>query len=79
MELGATELYFALRHGHELRGLPHNDPMHYLKLAANWAHAYITGPGDAGDTLNLYDVAGLAHFELVSRDRACGKSCMDSL
>jgi endoglucanase len=64
MELGATELYFALRHCNEPGGLPHSDPMHYLKLAANWAHAYITGPGDAGDTLNLYDVAGLAHFEL---------------
>jgi endoglucanase len=64
MELGATELYFALRHCDQPAGLTHTDPMHYLKLAAHWAHAYITGPGDAGDTLNLYDVAGLAHFEL---------------
>ncbi len=32
--------------------------------AAHWAHAYITGPYDAADTLNLYDVTGLAHFEL---------------
>src|SRR6266478_4710143 len=45
-------------------GLPHTDPLYYLPLAAQWAHAYITGPGDAGDTLNLYDVSGLAHFEL---------------
>src|SRR5204862_7721116 len=29
-----------------------------------WANAYITGPNDAADTLNLYDVTGLAHFEL---------------
>src|SRR5262249_17410847 len=29
-----------------------------------WANAYITGPNDAADTLNLYDVSGLAHFEL---------------
>jgi endoglucanase len=64
MELGATELYFALRAANDTRGLPHNHPMHYLNLAGNWAHAYMTGPGDAGDTLNLYDVAGLAHFEL---------------
>jgi endoglucanase len=35
-----------------------------LRAAAHWAHAYITGPNDAGDTLNLYDVSGLAHFEL---------------
>jgi hypothetical protein len=26
--------------------------------------AYITGPNDASDTLNLYDISGLAHFEL---------------
>ena len=32
--------------------------------AAHWADAYITGPNDAADTLNLYDVSGLAHFEL---------------
>src|SRR5712671_412466 len=45
-------------------GLPHTDPMYYLPLAAQWAHAYITGPNDAADTLNLYDVSGLAHYEL---------------
>ena len=64
LELGATELYFALAHGNLPAGLPHTDPQHYLKLAAHWAHAYITGPNDATDTLNLYDVSGLAHFEL---------------
>jgi len=35
-----------------------------LRAAGHWAHAYITGPNDAADTLNLYDVSGLAHFEL---------------
>jgi endoglucanase len=68
MELGATELYFALQLAQERgglpQGLPHSDANYYLTLAAHWAHAYITGPNDAGDTLNLYDVAGLAHFEL---------------
>jgi len=64
LELGATELYFALHHGNLPAGLPHTDPMHYLKLAAHWASAYINGPGEGGDTLNLYDVSGLAHFEL---------------
>src|SRR5207247_1931744 len=29
-----------------------------------WAKAYITGPDDAVDTLNLYDVAGIAHYDL---------------
>src|SRR5713226_8381263 len=64
LELGATELYFALQPGNLPAGLPHTDPMFYLTAAANWAHAYITGPNDATDTLNLYDVSGLAHFEL---------------
>ena len=64
LELGATELYFALQSGGLPSGLPHTDPMFYLTAAAKWANAYITGPNDAADTLNLYDVTGLAHFEL---------------
>jgi endoglucanase len=66
LELGATELYLALATTRrELpRGLPHRDPLFYLQAAANWARAYIQGPNDAADTLNLYDVSGLAHFEL---------------
>ncbi|PYX49096.1 MAG: glycoside hydrolase, partial [Acidobacteria bacterium] len=65
MEWGATELYFALQGASSLpAGLPHTDPMYYLPKAATWANAYITGPNDAADTLNLYDVSGLAHFEL---------------
>jgi endoglucanase len=64
MELGATELYYALAKGNLPAGLPHTDASHYLQLAAHWARAYISGPGDGGDTLNLYDVSGLAHFEL---------------
>jgi endoglucanase len=65
LELGATELYFALRGAVNLPpNLPHTDPMFYLRKAATWANAYINGPNDAADTLNLYDVSGLAHFEL---------------
>src|SRR3989442_9296 len=68
LELGAVELYFALQAGSNLPpGLPHTDPAYYLQQAAQWANAYITGPNDASDTLNLYDVSGLAHYEL---DRA---------
>src|SRR5207245_1063038 len=40
------------------------DPLYYLQQGAHWANAYITGPGDAADTLNLYDDSGLAHYEL---------------
>jgi endoglucanase len=65
LELGATELYFALQGATNLpAGLPQTNPSYYLQQAATWANAYITGPNDAADTLNLYDVSGLAHFEL---------------
>jgi endoglucanase len=64
LELGATELYFAVAGGSLPAGLPHTDPLFYLRQAAHWANAYITGPNDAADTLNLYDVSGLAHYEL---------------
>jgi endoglucanase len=70
MELGATELYFALAEcgGPENlpAGLSHTDPLDYLTIAAQYAQGYIHNvynPG-YGDTLNLYDVSGLAHFEL---------------
>jgi endoglucanase len=66
MEFGATELYLALAlaGGNLPSGLPQTDPSFYLNAAATWANAYITGPNDATDTLDLYDVSGLAHFEL---------------
>ena len=64
LEWGATELYDALSAGPVPAGTPNTDAMYYLRQAAHWAHAYITGPYDADDTLNLYDVTGLAHFEL---------------
>ena len=70
MELGAAELYFALRSAHQYGavppGLPHNDAPHYLAAAAHFAHNYITRIYQTGnsDTLNLYDVSGLAQFEL---------------
>ncbi|HEX6503555.1 MAG TPA: glycoside hydrolase family 9 protein [Terriglobales bacterium] len=64
MEWGATELYFALQGcGTSCPAGPH-PASYYLQQAAHWANAYITGPNDAADTLNLYDVSGLAHFEL---------------
>jgi len=71
LELGATELYFAVAGGGLPSGLPHTDPLFYLQQAARWANAYITGPDDAADTLNLYDVSGLAHYDLY---RAIGQA-----
>ncbi len=66
MELGATELYYATAHGNLPAGLKHTDPMFYLKAAAHWANAYMHSPNDGTDSLNLYDVSGLAHYELFN-------------
>jgi endoglucanase len=46
--------------------LPHTNPDYYLKAAAQFASNYIARIYQQGftDTLNLYDVSGLAHFEL---------------
>jgi endoglucanase len=71
MELGATELYFATAAGGLPTGLPHTEPSFYLDEGAHWANAYITSSFDAADTLNLYDVSGLAHYEL---HRAIGQA-----
>jgi endoglucanase len=68
MELGATELYFALAsaRGELPTGLQVTDRDTYLRDAAQYAYNYITKIYETGneDTLNLYDVSGLAHFEL---------------
>ena len=70
MELGATELYFALakaeQYGDVAASLPVTDPMKYLSDATTFAKNYVTDVYDPGneDTLNLLDVSGLAHFEL---------------
>jgi endoglucanase len=78
MELGATELYFALQSAGGGQNLPggllHTDAMHYLKQAAQFARNYIANVYDTGneDTLNLYDVSGLAHFELYRALRMAG-------
>ena len=64
LELGATELYFAVQGCGTSCPINLHPASYYLQQAAHWANAYITGPGDAGDTLNLYDVSGLAHFDL---------------
>jgi endoglucanase len=71
LELGAVQLYSAVASGGLPAGLPHTDPLFYLQQAAHWAKQYITSPDDAADTLNLYDVSGLAHFDL---HRAIGQA-----
>jgi len=63
MEFGATELCLALT-AQPAPGVGAHDAAYYLEKAAYWAGAYIAGPNDAADTLNLYDVSGLAHYDL---------------
>jgi endoglucanase len=77
MELGATELYFALQAAGDQQlplALPQTDPDYYLRQAAQFAAGYVKNVYDAGytDTLNLYDVSGLAHFELYRAMQAAG-------
>jgi endoglucanase len=68
MELGATELYWALAAGesggNRVTGPPDPNAAYYLKLAAGWASRYLALGPARWSTLNLYDVAGLAHYEL---------------
>ncbi len=74
LELGATELADALSSGSELPGgLPHTQPLYYLEDAAHWASEYIAHNGEGGEGLNLYDVSGLADFELARAMRAAGE------
>ncbi len=65
LELGAVELADALAAPGIPAGLPHRRPIYYLRAAAHWARAYILSSRHSADTLNLYDVSGLAHYELI--------------
>ncbi len=71
LELGASELAIALSSPGTPGGLPHSQPSFYLERAAGWARSYGEHAG-GGEPLNLYDVSGLAHFELVRALRVAG-------
>ena len=66
MELGATELALALSLNPNATQTDASTANAYLKQAAHFASRYIqlVNQTGASDTLNLYDVSGLAHFEL---------------
>ncbi|MBV8940340.1 MAG: glycoside hydrolase family 9 protein [Solirubrobacterales bacterium] len=75
LELGATELATALTEKPRPLGLPRTNPTYYLRQAASWARAYMAHQ-HPGDTLNLYDVSGLANYELyraIQRAKNPGK------
>ncbi len=71
LELGASELAIALSSGSAPAGLAHSQPSFYLERAASWARSYGEHAGES-EPLNLYDVSGLAHFELVRALRLAG-------
>jgi endoglucanase len=77
LEWGATEIYDALAAGPAPAGVPNSNAMYYLRQAAHWARAYITGPYDALDSLNLYDVTGLAHFDLYHAIQRAGSPTLE--
>lgn len=68
MELGATELYLATR------GQDPAAAERYLAAAVRFARAYNGLPARDKDTLNLYDVGGLANFELARSLELAGTS-----
>jgi endoglucanase len=73
LELGATELAVALSSAAQLpSGLPHTQALYYLEDATHWASEYLAHNPEGGEGLNLYDVSGLADFELVRALRAAG-------
>lgn len=73
LQLGATELAIALSSGAQLpAGLPHSQSSYYLEDAVHWASEYLAHNREGGEGLNLYDVSGLADFELVRALRAAG-------
>jgi endoglucanase len=64
LEWGAVELHIASADEKNSA-----EAARYLQLAAHWAHEYIAAGQQ--DSLNLYDVSGLAHYELCrALDRA---------
>jgi hypothetical protein len=73
LELGAAELYAALASTPARPpGLPQTDPAFYLGQAASWAKAYTSSTNDGADSLNLYDVSAIAHYDLHKAIGAAG-------
>jgi hypothetical protein len=67
LELGAIELYRGTRAlGAESPKLAIGlKSVSYLNSAARWADAYASSNANGQDTFNIYDVAPLAHYDLV--------------
>jgi endoglucanase len=73
--LGATELSLALAAAGRPAALPVRSAGAYLRDAARWADQWVHSSSATSDTLNLYDVSGLADYELylaISQHPAAG-------
>ncbi len=66
MALGADELYLATLKLAGRGALPHADPGRYLTAAGHWVNAFTGARTLQNDALNLYDVSGLADYELIA-------------
>lgn len=69
MELGAAEVFRATATTSERAGLPHPDPAYWFAQADGWGQSYMSSHLAGTDTFNLYDVAPLAHLELMADRR----------
>ena len=65
LEWAAVELYFATLLPPQPGGLAHSDPVFYLQQSTYWAQEYLMSSNHLQDSLNLYDVSALAHYELT--------------
>jgi hypothetical protein len=74
LEWGAAEIFLATSLPGQPAGLPHADPAFYLQQSAHWAQKYITSRNHLADSLNLYDVSALAHYELARALTSAGLS-----
>lgn len=79
MELGAAELARATAMTADRSGLPHPDPLFWFLQADHWGQAYMVSPLDGTDTLNLYDVAALAHLELLEDRRYMPAAALEGM
>jgi endoglucanase len=71
MELAATELFLAAQRDRS-PDLPHRDLYVLIEDGSKWANSYMAQRTAGEDTLNIYDVAALAHFDLYRAMVASG-------
>jgi endoglucanase len=79
MELGAAEILRATATTSDRSGLPHPDPLYWFGQADGWGQSYMSSHLAGTDTFNLYDVAALAHVELLADRRFVAPAVAEGL